>query len=189
MLTATIWAQGAGFYLNATEHPWNTHYRMYDYILHELPDVVMEHLPVTSRKSISGHSMGGLGALVLSLRNPDEYVSVSAFSPIVSPSQVPWGQQAFTAYLGENKKTWEHYDPVSLILQGAKLPEIFIDQGLSDAFYEDQLRTKSLERVCNEMNINTSFRYHTGYDHSYYFISSFIGEHIAYHANRLRLSA
>ncbi|EMJ9760463.1 TPA: S-formylglutathione hydrolase [Klebsiella oxytoca] len=181
--------QGAGFYLNATEHPWNTHYRMYDYILHELPDVVMGHLPVTSRKSISGHSMGGLGALVLSLRNPDEYVSVSAFSPIVSPPQVPWGQQAFTAYLGENKKTWEHYDPVSLILQGAKLPEIFIDQGLSDAFYEDQLRTKSLERVCNEMNINTSFRYHTGYDHSYYFISSFIGEHIAYHANRLRLSA
>lgn len=127
--------------------------------------------------------------MTTSLRNPDEYVSVSAFSPIVSPSQVPWGQQAFTAYLGENRKKWEHYDPVSLILQGAKLPEIFFDQGLSDTFYEDQLRIKSLERVCSEMNINASFRYHTGYDHSYYFISSFIGEHIAYHANRLRLSA
>ena len=181
--------QGAGFYLNATEQPWNVHYRMYDYILRELPDVVMNHFPATARKSISGHSMGGLGALVLALRNPGEYVSVSAFSPIVSPSQVPWGQQAFSAYLGENRKTWEAYDPVSLILQGEKLPEIFIDQGLSDAFYEEQLRTKILERVCNEMNLNASFRYHTGYDHSYYFISSFIGEHIAYHANRLRLSA
>ncbi|QZY39362.1 S-formylglutathione hydrolase (plasmid) [Enterobacter cancerogenus] len=180
---------GAGFYLNATEQPWNVHYRMYDYILRELPDVVMNHFPATARKSISGHSMGGLGALVLALRNPGEYVSVSAFSPIVSPSQVPWGQQAFSAYLGENRKTWEAYDPVSLILQGEKLPEIFIDQGLSDAFYEEQLRTKILERVCNEMNLNASFRYHTGYDHSYYFISSFIGEHIAYHANRLRLSA
>jgi S-formylglutathione hydrolase len=177
------------FYLNATEQPWNVHYRMYDYILRELPDVVMNHFPATARKSISGHSMGGLGALVLALRNPGEYVSVSAFSPIVSPSQVPWGQQAFSAYLGENRKTWEAYDPVSLILQGEKLPEIFIDQGLSDAFYEEQLRTKILERVCNEMNLNASFRYHTGYDHSYYFISSFIGEHIAYHANRLRLSA
>jgi S-formylglutathione hydrolase len=117
---------------------------MYDYILRELPDVVMKHFPVTARKSISGHSMGGW-ELWFWLRNPDEYVSVSAFSPIVSPSQVPWGQQAFTAYLGENRKNVGAYDPVSLILQGEKLPEIFIDQGLSDAFYEDQLRTKILK--------------------------------------------
>ncbi|MBL0551144.1 S-formylglutathione hydrolase, partial [Aeromonas caviae] len=132
-------------------------------------------------------SMGGVGALVLALRNPGEYVSVSAFSPIVSPSLVPWGQQAFTAYLGENRKKWEAYDPVSLILQGETFPEILIDQGLSDDFYETQLRTENLERVCREMNIKASIRYHTGYDHSYYFISSFIGEHIAYHANKLRL--
>ncbi|ELI6424692.1 S-formylglutathione hydrolase [Aeromonas veronii] len=179
--------QGASFYLNATEQPWNVHYRMYDYLLEELPNVVMNHFPATARKSISGHSMGGVGALVLALRNPGEYVSVSAFSPIVSPSLVPWGQQAFTAYLGENRKKWEAYDPVSLILQGETFPEILIDQGLSDDFYETQLRTENLERVCREMNIKASIRYHTGYDHSYYFISSFIGEHIAYHANKLRL--
>lgn len=179
--------QGASFYLNATEQPWNLHYRMYDYILRELPDVVMSHFPATARKSISGHSMGGLGALVLALRNPDEYASVSAFSPIVSPSQVPWGQRAFTAYLGDNRKTWEAYDPVCLIFQSEKLPEIFIDQGLNDDFYEEQLRTRSFEKACHEMNVKVSIRYHTGYDHSYYFVSSFIGEHIAYHANRLRL--
>ncbi|EGT5655709.1 S-formylglutathione hydrolase [Citrobacter braakii] len=180
--------QGAGFYLNATELPWKTHYRMYDYILCELPDVVLKNFPATEKKSISGHSMGGLGALVLALRNPGEYVSVSAFSPIVSPSQVPWGQQAFSAYLGEDSRSWADYDPVRLIFQGKRVPEIFIDQGLDDAFYEEQLRTKSLERICNEMNVNASIRYHDGYDHSYYFISSFIGEHIAYHANRLKLS-
>lgn len=180
--------QGAGFYLNATEQPWNAHYRMYDYILSELPDVVMNYFPATERKSISGHSMGGLGALVLALRNPAEYASVSAFSPIVSPSQAPWGQKAFTAYLGENRKSWEAYDPVCLILQGKKIPEIFIDQGLNDPFYEEQLHTRSFEDVCSEMNINTSIRYHAGYDHSYYFISSLIGEHIAYHTSKLMLT-
>ena len=135
--------QGAGFYLNATQAPWNEHYKMYDYIRNELPNLVMHHFPATARKSIAGHSMGGLGALVLALRNPDEYVSVSAFSPIVSPSQVPWGQQ--------------------------------------------QLRTPNLEKICQEMNIKTLIRYHEGYDHSYYFVSSFIGEHIAYHANKLNM--
>ncbi|MCF2053015.1 S-formylglutathione hydrolase, partial [Escherichia coli] len=113
--------QGAGFYLNATQAPWNEHYKMYDYIRNELPDLVMHHFPATAKKSISGHSMGGLGALVLALRNPDEYVSVSAFSPIVSPSQVPWGQQAFAAYLAENKDAWLDYDPVSLISQGQRV--------------------------------------------------------------------
>ncbi|QOH81556.1 S-formylglutathione hydrolase (plasmid) [Plesiomonas shigelloides] len=178
--------QGASFYLNATEQPWSLHYRMYDYLLRELPDLVMSYFPAAARKSIFGHSMGGLGALVLALRNPDEYTSVSAFSPIVSPSKVPWGQQAFSAYLGNNRKAWEVYDPVCLILQGKRLPEIFIDQGLNDDFYEEQLRTKSFEKACREMNVNVLIRYHAGYDHSYYFISSFIGEHMAYHANRLR---
>lgn len=140
--------QGAGFYLNATQAPWNEHYKMYDYIHNELPDLVIQHVPATTRKSISGHSMGGLGALVLALRNPDEYVSVSAFSPIVSPSQVPWGQQAFTAYLGENKDVWLDYDPVSLISQGQRVAEIMVDQGLSDDFYAEQLRTPNLEKIC-----------------------------------------
>ncbi|EFF5492651.1 S-formylglutathione hydrolase [Escherichia coli] len=179
--------QGAGFYLNATQAPWNEHYKMYDYIRNELPDLVMQHFPATTRKSISGHSMGGLGALVLALRNPDEYVSVSAFSPIVSPSQVPWGQQAFAAYLGENKDAWLDYDPVSLISQGQRVAEIMVDQGLSDDFYAEQLRTPNLEKICQEMNIKTLIRYHEGYDHSYYFVSSFIGEHIAYHANKLNM--
>ncbi|WP_244606848.1 alpha/beta hydrolase-fold protein, partial [Escherichia coli] len=124
---------------------------------------------------------------VLALRNPDEYVSVSAFSPIVSPSQVPWGQQAFAAYLGENKDAWLNYDPVSLISQGQRVAEIMVDQGLSDDFYAEQLRTPNLEKICQEMNIKTLIRYHEGYDHSYYFVSSFIGEHIAYHANKLNM--
>ncbi|EOV7616440.1 S-formylglutathione hydrolase [Escherichia coli] len=179
--------QGAGFYLNATQAPWNEHYKMYDYIRNELPDLVMHHFPATAKKSISGHSMGGLGALVLALRNPDEYVSVSAFSPIVSPSQVPWGQQAFAAYLAENKDAWLDYDPVSLISQGQRVAEIMVDQGLSDDFYAEQLRTPNLEKICQEMNIKTLIRYHEGYDHSYYFVSSFIGEHIAYHANKLNM--
>ena len=131
--------------------------------------------------------LGGLGALVLALRNPDEYASVSAFSPIVSPSQVPWGQQAFAAYLGENKDAWLDYDPVSLISQGQRVAEIMVDQGLSDDFYAEQLRTSNLEKICQEMNIKTLIRYHEGYDHSYYFVSSFIGEHIAYHANKLNM--
>ena len=146
--------QGAGFYLNATQAPWNEHYKMYDYIHNELPDLVMQHFPATTRKSISGHSMGGLGALVLALRNQD---------------------------------AWLDYDPVSLISQGQRVAEIMVDQGLSDDFYAEQLRTPNLEKICQEMNIKTLIRYHEGYDHSYYFVSSFIGEHIAYHANKLNM--
>ncbi|XNM85003.1 alpha/beta hydrolase-fold protein [Escherichia coli] len=172
MPTVTIW-QGAGFYLNATQAPWNEHYKMDDYIRNELPDHDAT-FPVTTRKSISGDPMGGLGALVLALRNPDEYVSVSAFSPIVSPSQVPWGQQAFAAYLGENKDAWLDYDPVSLISQGQRVAEIMVDQGLSDDFYAEQLRTRNLENICQEMNIKTLIRYHEGYDHSHYFVSSLL---------------
>lgn len=180
--------KGAGFYVKATEKPWSTHYQMYDYILHELPALIAQHLPVTADKSICGHSMGGHGALMLALKNPHEYVSVSAFAPIVSPCQVGWGQKAFAAYLGNDPETWKEYDTVELILAGHKVPELLIDQGLADTFYEEQLRTQNLEDACRKMHIKACIRYHPDYDHSYYFIASFIGEHIAYHANRLRFS-
>ncbi|KAB7695401.1 S-formylglutathione hydrolase [Plesiomonas shigelloides] len=177
--------QGAGFYLNAIKSPWHENYRMYDYILDELPSLIIEHTPAIELKSICGHSMGGHGALILAIRNPEEFASVSALSPIVSPSQVEWGINAFSTYLGDNKISWKEYDATDLILQGNYFPEIFIDQGLSDQFYADQLRTKEFGKACNEMNISNIIRYHDGYDHSYYFISSFIAEHIAYHANKL----
>ena len=177
--------KGASFYVNATEKPWCTHYQMYDYILNELPALIAQNFPVTAKKSICGHSMGGHGALILALKNPSEYISVSAFAPIVSPSQVEWGCKALSIYLGSDKETWKEYDAVELILNGNKVPEILIDQGLADPFYEKQLQTKRLEHACHKMHINALIRYHKNYDHSYYFISSFIGEHIAYHANRL----
>ncbi len=141
--------QGAGFYLNATQAPWNEHYKMYDYIRNELPDLVMQHFPATTRKSISGHSMGGLGALVLALRNPDEYVSVSAFSPIVSPIASTVGDsKPLPHILVKIKMPWLDYDPVSLISQGQRVAEIMVDQGLSDDFYAEQLRTPNLEKIC-----------------------------------------
>lgn len=177
--------QGASFYVNATQPPWNTHYQMYDYVVNELPDIIMAHFPVTARKSICGHSMGGHGALVVALRNPDKYVSVSAFSPLVSPSQVGWGKKAFCAYLGNETTAWREYDAVELILQGKKFPALLVDQGLADTFYQEQLCTQNLEDACSSMNIKACIRYHDGYDHSYYFIASFIGEHVAYHANKL----
>lgn len=180
--------QGAGFYVNATEEPWATHYRMYDYVLEELPALIREHFPVTDKQSISGHSMGGHGALVLALRNPEFYTSVSAFSPIVSPTQVPWGHKALGTYLGDNQDAWAQYDTVRLIESGARIRSILVDQGLADNFYEEQLRTPLLEKACTDANIAADIRYHAGYDHSYYFISSFIAEHIVYHAERLQQS-
>lgn len=177
--------QGAGFYVNATEKPWAQHYRMYDYIVDELPTLIREHFPVTKKQSICGHSMGGHGALVLALKNPEFYTSVSAFAPIVSPTQVPWGHKALSAYLGENQETWEQYDAVKLIENGARIRSLLVDQGLADNFYEEQLRTPLLEKACADAGIAADVRYHKGYDHSYYFISSFIAEHIAYHADKL----
>ncbi|MGL4374176.1 MAG: S-formylglutathione hydrolase, partial [Turicibacter sp.] len=167
--------QGAGFYLNATESPWDINYRMYSYILSELPTLIIEHIPATELKSICGHSMGGLGALIMALRNPEAFTSVSALSPIVSPSQVEWGRNAFSTYLGDDQTTWKEYDPLDLILQGKQFPEIFIDQGLADPFYAEQLRTNDFERACQDMSVNNIIRYHEEYNHSYYFISSFIG--------------
>lgn len=178
--------QGAGFYVNATNAPWAEHYRMYDYVLEELPTLIKAHFPATDKQSICGHSMGGHGALVLALRNPKSYTSVSAFAPIVSPTQVPWGHKALGAYLGDDKNAWEQYDAVKLIEQGAYIPSLLVDQGLGDNFYEEQLRTPLLEKACDDAGIAADIRYHEGYDHSYYFIASFIAEHIAYHAERLQ---
>lgn len=178
--------QGAGFYVNATEEPWAKHYRMYDYILEELPGIIRQHFPVTDKQSIFGHSMGGHGALVLALKNPEFYTSVSAFAPIVSPTQVPWGHKALGAYLGDNQAAWAEYDTVRLIESGARIRSLLVDQGLADNFYEEQLRTPLLEKACADAGIAADIRYHEGYDHSYYFISSFIAEHIAYHAERLQ---
>ncbi|WP_306574437.1 S-formylglutathione hydrolase [Oligella urethralis] len=178
--------QGAGFYLNATEAPWAKHYRMYDYIVEELPALIREYFPVSDKQSICGHSMGGHGALVLALKKPEFYTSVSAFAPIVSPTQVPWGHKALGAYLGDDKTTWQQYDAVKLIEHGARVRSLLVDQGLADNFYEEQLRTPLLEKACADAGIAADIRYHEGYDHSYYFIASFIAEHIAYHADKLR---
>ncbi len=176
---------GAGFYVNATQAPWNSHYRMYDYIVYELPKLIETHFAVSQRRGIFGHSMGGHGALMIALKNPDLYQSVSAFSPIAAPSEVPWGEKAFTAYLGENRDEWKSYDSVELVKKAeVKLP-ILIDQGLADEFLEKQLKPELLQAVCEESNYPLTLNLRQGYDHSYYFIASFIGEHIAYHAKAL----
>lgn len=178
--------QGAGFYLNTTETPWKSHYQMYDYILNELPAFIEQHFPTNGKRSIMGHSMGGHGALVLALRNPERYQSVSAFSPILMPSLVPWGQKAFSAYLGEDREKWQQYDANSLIQRGFKVNAVRIEQGLDDEFLTTQLRTEEFIETCRIANQPVDVRFHKGYDHSYYFIASFIGEHIAYHATWLK---
>lgn len=178
--------QGAGFYLNATQQPWAAHYRMADYISRELPELIDRHFPTNGRQSISGHSMGGHGALTLALNHPDRYRSVSAFAPIVAPSQVPWGQKAFGHYLGNDPAAWQAYDTIALLDSGRALPPTRIDQGLADEFYADQLNTPLLEAALARNGQNADIRYHEGYDHSYYFIQSFIGEHIAFHAQHLK---
>ena len=178
--------QGAGFYLTATQAPWSAHFNMYDYVLTELRQLVDQNFPTNQRQSISGHSMGGLGALVLGLRNPDVYASISAFSPIVAPSQCPWGQKAFNAYLGEGQSTWQHYDPVRLIEKGAKQLPVLIDQGLADDFYENQLKTPLLIEAAKSKGYAVDVNLREGYDHSYYFIASFIEDHLNFHAQFLK---
>lgn len=179
--------KGAGFYVNATQAPWSAHYRMYDYIVDELPALVEANFPASDKRGIFGHSMGGHGALSIALRNPQRYASVSAFSPIVAPSQVPWGQKAFTAYLGEDTAAWRAYDTVELVLAGAaKGLHLLVDQGDGDEFLAGQLKPELLEAACQSAGHPLSLRRQPGYDHSYYFIASFIGEHIAHHANALR---
>ncbi len=177
--------QGAGFYVNATQEPWKAHYQMYDYILDELHRLITGHFGTSEKRGICGHSMGGHGALVLALRNPEAFLSVSAFAPIVSPSQVPWGEKAFSAYLGEDKTAWEQYDAVKLIESGHKVADMLVDQGLADTFFSKQLKTGLLKSACETYNIPHTIRVHAGYDHSYYFIASFIADHIAWHAARL----
>jgi S-formylglutathione hydrolase len=181
--------QGAGFYLNATQAPWAVHYRMHDYVVDELPALVEAHFNASGARSISGHSMGGHGALVAALHNPGRYRSVSAFSPIVAPTQVPWGEKALTAYLGKDRDAWREWDACELVLNSrsdaVRLP-LLVDQGTADEFLATQLRPELLEAACGQSGYPLTLRRHAGYDHSYYFIASFIGEHIAYHAERLR---
>ena len=178
--------KGAGFYLNATREPWATHYRMYDYIVDELPAWVEADPAASDRRAISGHSMGGHGALTIALKNPGRYRSVSAFSPIVAPSQVPWGQKAFGAYLGDDREAWKQYDAVELVKSAAEKLPLLVDQGDADEFLEGQLRPQLLQAAAEAAGHPLTLRMQPGYDHSYYFIASFIGEHIAHHAAALR---
>ena len=178
--------QGAGFYVDATQAPWAEHYRMHEYVVHELPALVEANFPVSGRRAISGHSMGGHGALTCALRNPGRYRSVSAFAPIVAPSQVPWGQQAFTAYLGEDREAWKQYDATELVKAASERLPILIDQGDADEFLETQLRPWLLQAAADAAGYPVYLRVQPGYDHSYYFIASFIGEHIAHHAKALQ---
>ncbi|MDG5746640.1 S-formylglutathione hydrolase [Qipengyuania sp. XHP0207] len=178
--------KGAGFYVDATQEPWAKHYRMRSYIEQELPEVIAAEFPVDlERQSITGHSMGGHGALTIGLRNPDRFRSVSAFSPIVTPSQVPWGEKALGRYLGEDRAAWREYDAVALIEDGARLDHLLVDQGTADNFLEEQLKTGALSMACAKAGMSPEIRMQQGYDHSYYFISTFMAEHVAWHAARL----
>ncbi|MGI9275618.1 MAG: S-formylglutathione hydrolase [Endozoicomonas sp.] len=176
---------GAGFYVNATEPPWSSHYRMYDYVTQELPALVQEHFPVTGKRAIAGHSMGGHGALMIALKNPGKYVSASAFAPIANPVSCPWGEKAFSHYLGDNRDTWKAYDTTELIAAGADPLPVLVDQGTKDNFLEAQLNTEKLISVCLEWNFPAEISYQEGYDHSYYFIASFIEEHLRFHHRHL----
>ena len=178
--------QGAGFYLDATEALWSRHFNMACYVIDELPALVGEHFPVDlSRQSICGHSMGGHGALTLALKHPGRYRSVSAFAPIVAPTQVPWGQKALRHYLGENEIAWRAHDSVALIEDGARLDELLVDIGETDPFLAEQLRPELLEAACRAAGVDLTLRRHAGYDHSYYFISTFMADHVRWHGARL----
>ncbi|WP_341236502.1 S-formylglutathione hydrolase [uncultured Limnobacter sp.] len=177
---------GAGFYVDATEAPWSTHYKMYSYIVEELPALIESALPVSQLKSVFGHSMGGHGALTIALNNPDRYVCVSAFSPIVSPIQCPWGQKALGLYLGDNQAAWQRHDTVALIRSGASQFPMLVDQGLADNFLVNQLKTELLEAALQETGYKAEVRYQAGYDHSYYFIATFIEDHLRFHAKYLK---
>ena len=177
---------GAGFYVDATEAPWNTHYRMYSYVTDELPSLIAEHFPIQpDRQGIFGHSMGGHGALICALKNPDRYRSVSAFAPIAAPMRCPWGQKAFTNYLGENKDTWRAYDASELVFTNRFNDTILIDQGMADSFLENQLMPEVFEQACAQVGQPLTLRRHANYDHSYYFIATFMEDHIQHHARCL----
>ncbi|HEX7889690.1 MAG TPA: S-formylglutathione hydrolase [Ramlibacter sp.] len=178
--------QGAGFYVNATQQPWAAHYRMQDYVAQELPSLVERHFPATSSRAICGHSMGGHGALVTALRHPGRYRSVSAFAPIVAPSQVAWGRKALGTYLGEDRDAWKAWDAVELIAGASERLPLLVDQGDADEFLAAQLRPELLRAACSAAGHPLNLRLHAGYDHSYYFIASFLGEHVAHHAAALQ---
>ncbi|HYI41087.1 MAG TPA: S-formylglutathione hydrolase [Allosphingosinicella sp.] len=178
--------QGAGFYVDSTEDPFASNYRMASYVAAELPDLIAAEFPAEmARQSITGHSMGGHGALTLALRNPGRYRSVSAFAPIVAPSRVPWGEKALGRYLGADRAAWRAHDSVALIEDGARAPEILVDQGGADSFLDRELKPDLLEAACLEAAIPLTLRIQEGYDHSYYFISTFMEDHLRWHFERL----
>ncbi len=180
--------QGAGFYVNATQMPWESHFQMYDYVLKELPLLIEENFPVSDMRSISGHSMGGHGALILGLRNPEFYQSISAFSPICNPIDCPWGIKAFTAYLGDNKEHWSDYDASILIAKAKHFLPTLVEQGASDNFLMEQLKPESLIYASKVSDYPLTYNLVDNYDHSYYFIASFIEKHLHFHAKYLFLS-
>jgi S-formylglutathione hydrolase len=179
--------KGAGFYIDATQAPWSAHYRMHDYVVFELPALIEANFPAIGARAISGHSMGGHGALVAALKHPGRYRSVSAFSPIVAPSQAPWGEKAFTAYLGDDRAAWQAWDAAALIAGAQERLPLLIDQGDADEFLHGQLKPQLLQAACAAAGHPLQLRLRPGYDHSYYFIASFIGEHIAHHARALKV--
>jgi S-formylglutathione hydrolase len=177
---------GAGFYVDATEPPWARNYRMWSYVTDELPALVAAEFPVDmARQGITGHSMGGHGALTVALNFPDRFRSVSAFAPIVAPSQVPWGQKALAGYLGDHRSTWRKHDAVALIEDAARVKELLVDVGTADQFLDQELHPELLEQACADAGVALTLRRRPGYDHSYYFISTFMGDHMRWHAERL----
>jgi len=180
--------KGAGFYVDATQDPWAANYRMRSYIEDELPALILREFPQAdlSRQGITGHSMGGHGALTLGLRNPDRFRSVSAFAPICAPLHCPWGEKALTGYIGGNREDWRGYDACAMIEDGLTVPELLVDQGDADAFLTEQLKPELLEKACKDAGIDLTLRMQPGYDHSYYFISTFLPEHVRWHAKRLK---
>lgn len=178
---------GAGFYLNATQAPWNRHYHMYDYVVDELPAAVFAEFPGDrARQGIFGHSMGGHGALTIGLRNPETYTSISAFAPVSNPVNCPWGEKAFSNYLGDDRKDWAAYDATELVKSGAKSKHrLLVDQGLADQFLQEQLHPDALEAACRDNGVYLELNRHERYDHGYYFISTFIENHLKFHAGLL----
>jgi S-formylglutathione hydrolase len=184
--TAWDFGTAAGFYLDAMRAPWDRHWKMETYVTEELPAVIAEHFPVQSdRLGVFGHSMGGHGALTLALRHPGRYRSVSAFAPIAAPMRAPWGVKAFTGYLGEDRARWQQHDACQLIATGARMPECLVDQGLADKFLDEQLHVEALESACAQAGQPLTVRRHAGYDHGYYFIATFVADHLRHHARVL----
>jgi len=177
--------QGAGFYVNATQTPWNRHFQMYDYVVSELPQLIEATFPVSDQRSIAGHSMGGHGALTIAMNNPERYRSMSAFSPICNPTNCPWGNKAFTAYLGKDKAAWKNYDASELMRQAKQFVPAKVDQGESDDFLTEQLKPEVLVAAAKVSGYPLELNFHQGYDHSYYFIANFIEDHLRFHATHL----